>query len=128
MGRFKKTRAQVNRERLEKQEQAAALRRAQTKFEHLTKVNLTVIEPKEYVPPVAWRPEAKVYPSLNNGVDPVRVLSKVEYTGELAKREEEARKEVEAKKKRVAPLFNKGGYQYITDGTDLKDIGRKNPT
>lgn len=33
--------------------------------------------------------------------------------------------EIESKKKRIAPLFNKGGLQYITPGNDAKTIGRK---
>ena len=33
--------------------------------------------------------------------------------------------EIEAKKTRVAPAFNKGGLQYITDDADPKSLGRK---
>ena len=33
--------------------------------------------------------------------------------------------EIKAKSKRIAPAFNKGGYQYITPGMDLKDLGKK---
>ena len=40
-------------------------------------------------------------------------------------REAEAQIEIEKKKKRVAPLFNKGGYQYVTDETDPTTLGRK---
>ena len=40
-------------------------------------------------------------------------------------REKKAQEEIERKKLRVAPLYSKGGYQYITDDTDLKTIGRK---
>lgn len=47
------------------------------------------------------------------------------YSGDLANREAEAQKEIEAKKKRVAILYNKGGIQYITDGMDPKTFGRK---
>ena len=36
-----------------------------------------------------------------------------------------AQQEIEAKKDRLAPLFNKGAYQYITDGDSLKSLGRK---
>lgn len=42
-----------------------------------------------------------------------------------AQREAVAQKEIEKKKKRVAPLFNKGGLQYISDDTDLTTLGRK---
>ena len=34
-------------------------------------------------------------------------------------------KEIERKKTRVAPAFNKGAVQYLTDGTDPATIGRK---
>lgn len=33
--------------------------------------------------------------------------------------------EIERKKKQIAPAYNKGGYQYITEGTDPSDLGRK---
>ena len=34
-------------------------------------------------------------------------------------------KAIEAKKKRLAPVANKAGYQYITDGADVQTLGRK---
>lgn len=34
-------------------------------------------------------------------------------------------KELNRKKERTAPIWNKGGYQYITDGEDTKTLGRK---
>lgn len=37
----------------------------------------------------------------------------------------EAYQESVAKSKRTAPLFNKGGYQFITDGEILETLGRK---
>ncbi len=36
----------------------------------------------------------------------------------------EAKKQAIAKSKRIAPIFNKGSYQYITDGEDIKDLGK----
>jgi len=47
------------------------------------------------------------------------------YEGELALRELEAQKQLEEKKKRIAPAYSKGAYQYISDETDMSDIGRK---
>lgn len=32
---------------------------------------------------------------------------------------------IEEKKKRLAPVANKTGYQYITDGADVETLGRK---
>jgi hypothetical protein len=40
-------------------------------------------------------------------------------------RERAAAEEIERKKKRTAPLYNKGGYQYISDGEDPTTLGRK---
>lgn len=49
----------------------------------------------------------------------------VKYEGEMLERELAAQEEIERKKKRIAPAYNKGAYQYITDGTDPSDLGRK---
>lgn len=57
---------------------------------------------------------------------PSKIPHKVRrYDGDMADREQEAQKEIERKKKRVAPAYNKGAYQYVTEETDPKDIGRK---
>lgn len=37
----------------------------------------------------------------------------------------ETAQEIEAKAKRVAPLYNKGAAQYITPETDIETLGRK---
>ena len=44
---------------------------------------------------------------------------------EMRKREEDAQKEVDIKRTRVAPAYSKGAYQYITDLKDLTTLGRK---
>ena len=43
----------------------------------------------------------------------------------LHKESEETRKAILAKAARTAPLYSKGPYQYITDGTNLEDVGKK---
>lgn len=43
----------------------------------------------------------------------------------LHKEKEETVAEIERKATRTAPLWNKGGYQYIGDSVDLDSIGRK---
>jgi hypothetical protein len=48
-----------------------------------------------------------------------------ELTDEMIAREKAAQEEIERKKKRVAVLYNKGAYQYITDEMDPKTFGRK---
>lgn len=45
----------------------------------------------------------------------------------LAKESPEVREAIIAKSKRIAIAYSKGAYQLITDETDLKTIGRKNP-
>jgi len=44
---------------------------------------------------------------------------------EMEKREMLAQKEIEHKKSRIAPHYNKGPYQFITDEIDLKTLGKK---
>jgi hypothetical protein len=44
---------------------------------------------------------------------------------ELNKREQEAQKEIDKKRKRIAPAYSKGNYQYITDLKDISTLGRK---
>lgn len=41
------------------------------------------------------------------------------------KESQETINEIERKKTQIAPAYNKGGYQYITEGTDPSDLGRK---
>ena len=43
----------------------------------------------------------------------------------LHKEPEHVRKAILEKAKRIAPLYSKGAYQYITPESDAKDIGRK---
>ena len=43
----------------------------------------------------------------------------------LHKEKPEVKKAILEKAKRTAPLYSKGGYQLITDGTSLHEIGRK---
>ena len=43
----------------------------------------------------------------------------------IHKEPESVRKEILDKANRIQPLYNKGGLQYITDGTDLHDVGKK---
>lgn len=43
----------------------------------------------------------------------------------LHKEKPEVQKEILAKASRCMPLYNKGGYQFATDGTDMKMVGSK---
>jgi hypothetical protein len=44
----------------------------------------------------------------------------------LAREPEHVRAAIIAKSKRIAIAYSKGAYQYVTDETDAKTIGRKN--
>jgi hypothetical protein len=54
-------------------------------------------------------------------VDPRRIA--LGYTTCLVCGEIEAKQEIERKSKRVAIAYDKGNYQYITDDTDLTELG-----
>ena len=131
MPKHRKTRKQQNQERLEKQQREALARKIEKRIATLTHSKFPDHKsPDVFVPKPRWRPDDKVIPSKGNGVEPVRtVKAKPKYEDpELIQREQEALKEIERKKKRTAPAYSKGGYMYITDGTDPRDIGKKNPT
>jgi len=52
-------------------------------------------------------------------------VGKPTYTPEMQEREEAAQKAIAEKRSRVAPAFNKGGLQYISNPDDFKTMGRK---
>lgn len=76
------------------------------------------------VPPGRETPN---YPSLHTqgyvrlGVS----ISGPKLSPEMQQREKVAQEQTTKLKKRVAPLYNKGPVQYITDGTDLTTLGKK---
>ena len=51
--------------------------------------------------------------------------SKRDIMTNLHKEPEHVQKEILDKAKRTAPLYSKGPYQFITDGSNLKEIGKK---
>lgn len=67
----------------------------------------------------------KQYPSLGVMERGVVGPHRAEYSEEMLEREKIAQVEIARKRNRVAPLYSKGAYQYITDDTDPKEIGRK---
>lgn len=84
---------------------------------------VTAIPTYEYDDPV----QARTIPSAKAAKRKTQTGSKRDYTDnpELAAREALAQKEIERKKKRLAPAYSKGAYQYITDGMDPTELGRK---
>jgi hypothetical protein len=43
----------------------------------------------------------------------------------LEKESPEVREKIIEKSRKIAPAYNKGAVQYVTDGTDLSTLGRK---
>lgn len=50
---------------------------------------------------------------------------KPKYDGKMLEREQKAQEEIKRKKKQVAILYNKGGYQFPCGADDPKKFGRK---
>lgn len=70
--------------------------------------------------------EKKLLPSLSNSVGNGFKRSVDDYKWKRDREESVATaKAIEEKKKRLAPIANKTGYQYITDGADVETLGRK---
>lgn len=84
-------------------------------------ISVNAIPSYEYVDPV----NARSIPSAPP-VQPV-LQPKIAYedNSEMAVREELAQKEKDRKRKRLAPLYNKGPVQYLTDDVDPTELGRK---
>jgi hypothetical protein len=73
------------------------------------------------------RETAAKYPSkVSTGYIPLGPsVGSPTYTPEMQEREDAARLQIEARKKQVAPAYNKGGLQYITNPDDFKTMGKK---
>jgi hypothetical protein len=70
--------------------------------------------------------EVKVLPPLSNSVGNGFKRSVEDYKWKRDREESVATvKAIEEKKKRLAPIANKTGYQYITDGADVETLGKK---
>ena len=68
----------------------------------------------------------KTLPPLSNSVGNGFKRSVDDYKWKRDREESAATaKAIEEKKKRLAPIANKAGYQYITDGADVETLGRK---
>ena len=70
--------------------------------------------------------EVKILPPLSNSVGNGFKRSVEDYKWKRDREETVATiKEIERKKTKVAPIYSKGAFQYLTDGTDPATIGRK---
>lgn len=80
-----------------------------------------------YKPPPRYRREdtTSAIPSLITNQPFLPARRSVMDAAQLAKESEAVQREIIAKSKRLAPQFNKGAVQYITDEADLTTLGRK---
>lgn len=69
--------------------------------------------------------ETRDIPSLGSSGPGACVSRSVMDPVSLAKETPEVRDAIIAKSKRLAPAYNKGAVQYVSDETDPKTIGRK---
>jgi hypothetical protein len=88
-----------------------------------------VIRPSSatYVPPTApyRRGSTTAIPSLVTNSPFVPARTSPMDPANLAREPEHIREAIIAKSRRVAPQFNKGAIQYITEEADLTTLGRK---
>lgn len=76
----------------------------------------------------ALRPGSDVALSIQSHVTSTQFLpsrNSVMDAAQLAKEAPEVRDAIIAKSKRLAPAYNKGAVQYVTDGADIETLGRK---
>ena len=67
--------------------------------------------------------EAKKIPSVQSTAPAVLAVTSIMDPLNLSRMSEKDRESVIAKSKRVAIVYNKGGYQYISDETDPTTLG-----
>ena len=76
----------------------------------------------------ALRPGSDVALSIQSHVTSTQFLpsrNSVMDAAQLAKEAPEVREAIIAKSKRLAPAFNKGAYQYVSDEAEVQTLGRK---
>jgi hypothetical protein len=124
-----KLREQRKRERQEEEEllQAEALRLKNLKGGFARSSDVAVDRRKSpLLSPGVFRRATTAVPSKADTTFVAGSRSIPTYTDpELIARERLAMEEIEKKKRRTTVLYNKGGYQYITDGMDPKTFGKK---
>ena len=103
----------------------ASLKAREEHREFLRSMGIDPLHKIERGPLQAEDRERKKLPPLSNGVGNGYVKSVDDWKWKNRKETAETIKEIEAKKKRVAPAYNKGASQYITPGTDTTTLGRK---
>ncbi len=119
------TRKQQQQRKQEKQKEAASVARLSKQLGRLPDGKATRTKrTQDRELSVAYRHDVLPYKSMAGTMLDTPDVFEFEVDNH-AEREAAAQVEIEHKKKRTAPLYNKGGYQYITDGMELDTLGKK---
>lgn len=123
---IKKTKAQKNRERLEQQQKDSQLLRLKKQIAGIKLFGVSDDAP-DYRPAhnPRYHDDSTKQITSNRERGTIVVCERAELSPEMQERERLAQIEKARKAKRVAPAYSKGAYQYITDDTDPKTLGRK---
>jgi len=81
---------------------------------------------KEYAPKVSRTKSTAHIKSLESMDPAVCSRNSIMDKANLAKEPEHVREQIIAKSKRIALMYNKGAYQYISDDIDITTIGTRN--
>jgi len=103
------------------QEDLAFARKLKQQIESMSRS--TSGKPVNQIPKLSYRDSSHTK-HRSAEITPLAQVVQIELSPEMAEREEKAQLQMQILKGRVAPLFNKGAYQFITDGTDLTTLGR----
>lgn len=117
------TRKQIQKRKQEKLREEAQLAKLAKELGRNPDGGITKAKKADKDLSVTYRETPSVYPSLTEV--PVRVVLDTFPVEGYDEREAAAQIEIEKKKNRVGPLYHKGGYQYITDDTDVTTLAKK---
>lgn len=124
----KKSRAQLQREQQAKQNKEKELKKLKSSINDMKLFGISKEAPDHkpnYDHPRYVSDSTRCIRSNNDMSGTMYINVKDDLSPEMLAREAVAQEEIKRKRKRVAPAYNKGGYQYITDDTDPKTLGRK---
>ena len=102
--------------------------RSKNKMSHVTSLKAKTYTRgfQEYKPSVSEYRTTKHIKSVESTETNVCGRTSIMDPINLNREPEHVREAILAKSKRIAQMYNKGGYQYITDDIDVKTIGTRN--
>lgn len=123
---MKKSKAMLKKEKQQKLKMERDIKKIKKSIENTKLFNLGHVTSEHIKQPSNVKYESDTTKSIlsNNSINNQSIVKK-ELSEEMLERERLAQIELNKKSKRIAPLYNKGAYQYITEETDLTTIARK---